>query len=85
MSVTLHDGRVIKLDLYRMTRADWRDFIDPKGKPEVEVRVVAAVTGLTEAEVDALAWLDFRAIVAALVTAARGPIDPNSQSASISA
>lgn len=76
--IKLSDGRELTVDLYAVTRKDFREFVNPRGKMEVEDQFVAKVTGLTIEEVGNLPEPDFRLCVRQIIKAIREPLaDPN--------
>lgn len=59
----LSDGREIEINLYKVTRKEYRDFCDPKGHLDKEDLFISKATGLTLAEVESLPVEDFNDIV----------------------
>lgn len=78
----LSNGKEVVIDLYRVTRKDWKNFVNPRGSLDSEDVFISKVTGLTVEEVGELTEPDFRAIVKEVIKERQKPIDPNSQSAS---
>lgn len=77
-NITLRDGREIEIDLYKVTRKEFREFVNPRGKLETEDVFVSKVTGLTLDEVANLPEPEFRRLVREIVKAIREPLsDPN--------
>jgi hypothetical protein len=82
-TVELHDGRVLEIDLHRITILEWRSIFDRDQAPMAEDEVIAKVVGMKLKEYQALSQPDWRAVVKAVIDAGTGPLDdPNSQSAS---
>jgi hypothetical protein len=69
--VKLSNGREIEVDLYKVTRKEWREFVDPKGTLEAEDIFISKVSGLPVDEVASLPEPDFRKLVTEVITARR--------------
>jgi len=83
-TVTLHDGRELTIDLYRVTMAEWRSLFDPKQAQAEEDAIVARILGIEADALRSLPFPDFRKAMKAVLDVGSGPLDdPNSQSASI--
>lgn len=54
-------------DMSNVTRREWKDFVNPRGKPEQEDKIVAKCFGLTLEEVDALTVEEFRQAIKSIV------------------
>ncbi len=80
--VKLSNGKEIEIDLYNVTRKDWKDFINPRGSLDAEDKFVMKATGLSQNEIDELPEPDFRLLVTAIIGERRKVVDPNSRSAS---
>jgi hypothetical protein len=85
-NVTLHDGRVVGIDLHRIPMREFRKLLDTD-QPQAEGdATLAKAVGLSVDELLDLSQPDYRALVTAFFKAAREPLaDPNSASASSSA
>jgi hypothetical protein len=85
-TVTLSNGRVLTIDLYKMTMREYRTLFDTKIKPEKDDVIYSKVLGLTTDELTDLPQPDWQRACLAVIDAARKPLsDPNSASASSSA
>lgn len=81
--ITLSGGQTVHVDLFKITRADYRALFDNKTKPAQEAAIVGKAIGMDGKDVDALPMPDWRTIVNAIVMEANAPIDlPNSPSGS---
>ena len=77
-NIVLRDGRELAIDLYKVTRKEFREFVNPRGSLDKEDEFVAKVTGLSMDEVSSLPEPEFRLVVKAIVRAIREPLaDPN--------
>ena len=77
-AITLADGRELQIDLNKVTRKEYSDFVNPRGKLESEDLFVSKVTGLSIPEVNALTYPEFQRLVRAIIKAIREPLaDPN--------
>jgi hypothetical protein len=84
-TVTLSDGRVLTIDLHRITMREYRTLFDVKIAPEQDDVIYAKTLNITADELIDLPQPDYRAACLAVIDAARKPLsDPNSQSASTS-
>lgn len=84
--VTLHGGRVITIDLHRISMREYRAMVDTSQPREQGDATLAKAAGLTVEELLDLPQPDYRRLVGAVIKAAREPLaDPNSVSASSSA
>jgi hypothetical protein len=85
-TVTLSNGRVLTIDLHRMTMREYRTLFDVKVASENDDVVYSKVLGITADELADLPQPDWRAACLAVIDAARKPLEnPNSASASTSA
>jgi len=79
--VTLSDGRVITVDLLRITLDEYRTLIKPvttDAQQAAEDEIVARAAGITADELRRLPQPDWRRVVVELFRAAREPLaDPN--------
>lgn len=76
--VKLSDGKVINVDVSRLTVKEWRDFIDPAGGYEAENAAVAKCTGLSITEIEAMPFVELKQIAKAIILAIREPLaDPS--------
>lgn len=84
--VTLSNGRVIDIDLYKVSRRQWVKFVKGELSEDEDYALIAGMVGMTAAQVGDLPLEDFRYLVRAMVKKSREPLaDPNSQSESSSA
>lgn len=74
--ITLKNGRVIKVDVSEVTRADWLAFIDASGTKESEDLFVYKCTGLSVEELDALPIVEYKRIIRTIVSTVQAP-DPS--------
>lgn len=81
----LSNGREITFDLSKMTVREYRALFDPKGKTEIEDKIISRVADLTIDEYLDLTQPDWRLLLLTFFKRAREPLaSPNSQSESIS-
>ena len=82
-SVTLSDGRVLEVDLHKITMREYRRFFTSDSSPYEDDEVFAKALGLTADELVDLPQPDYRAACFAVLEIARKPLAvPNSASAS---
>ncbi len=75
--VVLEDGREIRIDLNRITIAEWRRLFDPSQPPEEEDTILAKAAGMTIEEWQALGLVDWRKVSTAILEKGRNPLkDP---------
>ena len=74
--LTLKDGREINFDLSQMTIAEYRSLFDPEKKADDGDGIIAKVTGLTEADITALPYPEYKRVAKAFFKKAAEP-DPN--------
>ena len=85
MVITLSDGRVLTVDLTKITIAEYRKLFKQETTPEEEDTLLAPCFGLTVEEFETLPYPDYKRATAAFFEQARNPLaDPNSVSASTS-
>ena len=83
--VTLSTGKVITLDMSKVTFGEWRRYFSSRGSPKDDDAFVEKITGLKPAEQEVLLRDDYRRIVVAIIKEGNQPLsDPNSQSVSTS-
>lgn len=83
MEVEISDGRVIKIDLYKISLEEYRALFSPRQDPAEEDVALARVFGLTLEEYRALSIPDWRLLTIQFFRAARQPLNlPNSASES---
>ena len=86
VTVTLSDGRVLTVDLTKITIAQYRVLFKQETTPEQEDELLAPCFGLKLEEFEALPYPDYKRVTKAFFERARDPLsDPNSVSASTSA
>jgi hypothetical protein len=84
-TVTLSSGRVLTIDLYKITMREWRSMFAAGATQEQGDVICAKALGITADEFIDLPQPDYRLAQKALIDTAVKPLaDPNSQSASIS-
>jgi hypothetical protein len=84
MDVTLSGGKVLTVDLRRITIREYRELVTTKDQPR-EDALIAQVVGLTADELLDLPQPDYRLVVDRFFKTATEPLaDPTSASASIS-
>ena len=74
--LTLKDGREINFDLSQMSIAEYRSLFDPEKKADDGDEIIARVTGLTEADITALPYPEYKRVAKAFFKKAAEP-DPN--------
>jgi hypothetical protein len=72
----LKDGREINFDLSLMSISEYRGLFDPEKKADDGDGIIAKVTGLTEAEISALSYPEYKKVAKAFFRKAAEP-DPN--------
>jgi len=74
-TVELHDGKALKIDLYKITIKEWRSIFSPDQEQAEEDKIIARVLGLKVDELLALPQPDYKKAVTAVLEAARAPED----------
>jgi hypothetical protein len=75
---TLKSGRAVSFDLSKMTVLQWRAMHNPAFSDEVDDELLAAVSGLTVAELQALPMDEYNRLFYAVVKKVKAPLaDPN--------
>lgn len=75
--VVLEDGRLIQIDLNRITVAEWRRLFDPSQLPEEEDEILSKAAGMTAEEWRSLGLADWRKVSMAILEKGRNPLsDP---------
>jgi len=82
MGVKLSDGREVTFDFTKVTRADFRNAVNPRGSFEAEDLYLSKVTGMPLDEVGELSEPDFQLIFVEMMKQRRESISPNLVSAS---
>jgi hypothetical protein len=83
--VTLSTGKVVTLDLSKITMGEWRSYFSGRGSALSDDKFVEKITGIPAKEQDAMLRDDYRRIVQAIIKAGNEPLaDPNSASESTS-
>jgi hypothetical protein len=83
--VTLSTGKVVTLDLSKITMGEWRSYFSGRGSALSDDKFIEKITGIQNKEQDAMLRDDYRRIVQAIVQEGNRPLDnPNSQSESTS-
>jgi hypothetical protein len=85
-NLTLEDGRIITVDLTKISLREYRALFDKNQKPEEEDKVLCRVFDMTLEEYQTLPYPTWRKLTELFFEQARSPLaDPNSPSESISA
>lgn len=61
--ITLSTGRKIEIDLSKVTRLDYKKFVDPRGNLSDEDTFVSKACGMTIEQVNELSEPEFRELV----------------------
>jgi hypothetical protein len=81
--VILSTGKVVTLDLSKVTFGEWRGYFSARQSHSADDAFVEKVTGLKSADQEKLLRDDYRRILQAIIKAGNEPLnDPNSASAS---
>lgn len=73
--VVLSDGREIRFDFRKVTRADFRSLFDEEQTQEDEAKILAKASGLSETEInDEMSLFDFRQFARAFFERSRDPL-----------
>jgi hypothetical protein len=76
--VTLRSGKIIPVNVEKMTVRQYRDFTNSNGAPEAENVIITQCTGLTVDEFEALSYAESRQLIKAILVAANQPmLDPS--------
>jgi hypothetical protein len=83
--ITLSTGKVIVLDLSKITFGEWRKYMSGRGSPKEEDAFIEKITSIKAKDVENLLRDDYRRILMAIIKEGNKPLDdPNSQSESTS-
>jgi len=83
--VTLSTGKVVSIDMSKVTFGESRNFFSSKFTPSQDDAFVEKVTGLKPAEQEATLRDDYRRIIQGIIRAGNEPLaDPNLPSVSTS-
>jgi len=83
--ITLSDGKVVKLDLSKITFGEWRKFFSLRGNTSQDDAFIQKITGLDTQAQENLLRDDYRRVVTEIIKQGNQPLaDPNSQSGSTS-
>jgi len=78
--LTLHDGREIDFDLYKISVREWYELLDPNQERELEYDKIAKVTGLTVDDIQDLPLPDYRKLTRKFLELATKPdADPKGE------
>jgi hypothetical protein len=78
MADAIINGKEVVIDLSKITMRQWRDMHNPTFSDGEDDKVMAAVSGLTVEELDALPMQEYKRLFDALVKKMRAPLnDPN--------
>lgn len=74
--VTLSTGKVVNIDMSRITFGEWRSFFSGRNSQDKDDAFVEKITGLKTAEQEAMLRDDYRRILQAIIKAGNEPLDP---------
>ena len=72
-TVTLSNGRELKIDLRKVTQREWRQVFDPEVSRDVNDPIIAKIVGITAAELVELDMIDFRRVMMQVMADAQDP------------
>jgi len=71
----LSNGREIKVDLSKITIAQWRFMWDFRSDNDESDKILGGCVGMTVKEVQALLYEDFKRLTKAVIEASKNPLD----------
>lgn len=76
--ITLKSGKVVKVDVSKLTVKEWRAFVAPGSNANDENIVIEKCTNLKTDEIGEMIYSDFKDVVREIITVAQSPLDnPN--------
>ena len=73
-NVTLSDGRLLSIDLNKITVKEFRQLVDPSTEKADEDALIARACGIEPDEIPGMGYVDYTRLVRAVIDAARDPL-----------